>query len=117
VTGEVGVYIHVPFCRKRCPYCAFVLIESDGALHERFVDQVCREIARAHPRPRTVYLGGGTPSLLEAEQIGRILGAVGGEPEEITVECNPEGLRLEGLRELGVTRLTLGIQALDDGLL
>jgi oxygen-independent coproporphyrinogen-3 oxidase len=117
VSGDVGVYVHIPFCRKRCPYCAFVLIESDGAFHERFVDQVCREIERARPRPRTLYLGGGTPSLLKAEELGRIVEAAGGEPEEITVECNPEGLRLEGLRELGVSRLTLGIQSLDDGLL
>ena len=113
----VGVYIHVPFCRKRCPYCAFVLIESDGSLHDRFVDKVCREIEAARPRARTLYFGGGTPSLLGAEQLGRLIRSVGGGPEEITVECNPEGLKLAGLRDAGVTRLTLGIQALDDGLL
>ena len=49
-----GFYVHVPFCRKRCPYCAFVLIESDGALHARFVDKVCREIrSAARPAPST----------------------------------------------------------------
>ena len=113
----VGVYVHVPFCRKRCPYCAFVLIESDGTLHDRFVEKICREIRTAHPCARTLYFGGGTPSLLSAEQIGRMIDAVGGTPEEITVECNPEGLRLEGLREIGVNRITLGLQALDDRLL
>ena len=112
-----GVYVHVPFCRKRCPYCAFVLIESDGSLHERFVDKVCREVRAAAPRARTLYFGGGTPSLLGPEPIRRLIEAVGGAPEEITVECNPEGLRLEGLREAGATRITLGIQALDDALL
>lgn len=112
-----GVYVHVPFCRKRCPYCAFVLIESDGSLHDRFTDKVCREILAAAPRARTLYFGGGTPSMLGAEPIRRMIDAVGGAPEEITVECNPEGLRLEGLREAGVTRITLGIQALDDALL
>jgi oxygen-independent coproporphyrinogen-3 oxidase len=117
VTGEVGVYVHVPFCRKRCPYCAFVLIESDGSLHDRFVEKICREIGAAKPVPRTLYFGGGTPSMLGAEPIGRMIDAVGGAPEEITVECNPEGLRLEGLREAGVTRITLGIQSLDDALL
>jgi putative oxygen-independent coproporphyrinogen III oxidase len=112
-----GIYIHVPFCRKRCPYCAFVLIESDGSLHDRFVGKVCREIESADPGARTIYFGGGTPSLLSAEQLGRMIRVVGGTPEEITVECNPEGLHLEGLRDLGVNRITLGIQALDDGLL
>lgn len=112
-----GVYVHVPFCRKRCPYCAFVLIESDGSFHERFVEKICREIRAAGPQARTLYFGGGTPSMLGAAPIARMIDAVGGKPEEITVECNPEGLRLEGLRESGVTRITLGIQALDDALL
>jgi len=115
--SHFSYYLHVPFCRKRCPYCAFVLIESDGSLHERFVQKVCREIERDRPPARTLYFGGGTPSLLTANQIGRIVRAVGGNPEEVTVECNPEGLRLEGLRDAGVNRITLGIQALDDRLL
>ena len=112
-----GVYVHVPFCRKRCPYCAFVLIESDGSLHARFTEKVCREIRRDRPASRTLYFGGGTPSLLSVNELENVIGAVGGSPEEITVECNPEGLRLEGLRGIGVNRITLGIQALDDGLL
>jgi oxygen-independent coproporphyrinogen-3 oxidase len=112
-----GFYVHVPFCRKRCPYCAFVLIESDGSLHERFVEKIVRELGTAPARPRTLYFGGGTPSLLSVSQLGRMIEAAGGAPEEITVECNPEGLRLEGFRERGVTRVTLGIQALEDSLL
>ena len=115
--SSTGVYIHVPFCRKRCPYCAFVLIESDGSLHDRFVDKVCGEVRRARLEPRTLYFGGGTPSMLGAASIGRLIESVGGAPEEITVECNPEGLQLDGLRAAGATRITLGIQALDDGLL
>lgn len=112
-----GVYVHVPFCTKRCPYCAFVLIESDGSLHERFVEKVCREVERLGPKARTVYFGGGTPSLLTSEQLRRILRCVGGSPEEVTVECNPAEARFDGLREVGVDRVTLGIQALDDDLL
>ncbi len=112
-----GIYVHVPFCRKRCPYCAFVLMESDGSLHERFVEKVCRELRREPRNPRTLYFGGGTPSLLSADQIGRLVEAAGGRPGEVTVECNPDGLRLDGLRAAGVNRITLGIQALDDGLL
>ena len=107
----------MPFCRKRCPYCAFVLIESDGSLHDRFVEKVRGEILAARPAARTLYFGGGTPSMLGAAAIGRLIEAVGGRPEEITVEANPDGLQAAGLRAAGVTRLTLGIQALDDGLL
>ncbi len=114
---DTGVYVHVPFCRKRCPYCAFVLIESDGSLHDRYVEKVRAEILKAKPKPRTLYFGGGTPSMLGASAIGRLIDAVGGRPQEVTVECNPEGLALDGLKEAGVDRITLGIQALDDGLL
>ncbi|HEX7900695.1 MAG TPA: coproporphyrinogen-III oxidase family protein [Planctomycetota bacterium] len=109
--------MHVPFCRKRCPYCAFTLIESDGALHERYTAKVERQLRAAAVEPRTLYFGGGTPSMLSRDQLGRLIAAAGGRPEEITVECNPEGLDVDALRGLGVTRITLGIQALDDGLL
>jgi oxygen-independent coproporphyrinogen-3 oxidase len=112
-----GVYVHVPFCRKRCPYCAFVLVESDGSLHEPFVEKVCRELRREKREVSTLYFGGGTPSILGAGAIGRLVEAAGGRPSEVTVECNPDGLRLEGFREAGVNRITLGVQALDDGLL
>jgi len=94
-----------------------VLIESDGSLHERYVEKVRAEILRAKPKARTLYFGGGTPAMLGAAAIGRLIDAVGGRPQEITVECNPEGLALEGFKEVGVDRITLGIQALDDGLL
>ena len=107
-----GVYVHVPFCRKRCPYCAFTLIESDGSLHERYTAKIERQLKGLEPR--TLYFGGGTPSMLSTSQLARL---IVGRPEEITVECNPEGMSLDGLREIGVNRITLGIQALDDGLL
>jgi oxygen-independent coproporphyrinogen-3 oxidase len=94
-----------------------VLIESDGSLHGRYVEKVRAEILKAKPKARTLYFGGGTPSMLGAAAIGRLIDAVGGHPQEVTVECNPEGLALGGLKEAGVDRITLGIQALDDGLL
>lgn len=118
-----GVYVHVPFCVKRCPYCAFVLVESDGSLHDRFVDRVCREIAGSKHRPpevATLYFGGGTPSMLSGGQIGAIherAKACLGEPRgEVTLEANPEHIERAGeWREAGINRLSLGIQALDDG--
>lgn len=110
------MYVHVPFCRKRCPYCAFVLIESDGSLHERFVERLCREIhAAKYGEVATLFFGGGTPSLLTPSQIGRIVRTVGGSPTEVTLEANPETpLDVRGYRAAGINRLSLGVQALDD---
>ncbi len=122
-----GVYVHVPFCTRRCPYCAFVLVESDGSLHDAFVDRVCREIEESSHRPSavsTLYFGGGTPSLLTPSEVSRIHDAVSdhlGKPAgEVTLEVNPEDVseeRLRGYAEAGVNRLSLGVQALDDSAL
>ncbi|MBI4565801.1 MAG: radical SAM family heme chaperone HemW [Planctomycetes bacterium] len=122
-----GLYIHVPFCFKRCPYCAFVLIESDGSLHERFVGAVERQMERAaaefdRPPFTSLYFGGGTPSLLEPAQIARLVEAartrfVAQGNVEVTLEANPDGLGLGRLRDFlgaGVNRLSLGAQSTDD---
>ncbi|MBI2931995.1 MAG: radical SAM family heme chaperone HemW [Planctomycetes bacterium] len=125
--NQAGLYVHVPLCAKRCPYCAFVLIESDGGLHERFVGAVLRQMERVSGEFRRVpfislYLGGGTPSLLEPEQVARFIETARArfeacEPLEITLEANPDGIhagRLRAFREAGVNRLSLGLQSLDD---
>jgi len=116
-----GIYVHVPFCSKRCPYCAFVLIESDGSLHGRFTEVVRRQIRETPPvDASTFFFGGGTPSMLDPEAVGAILGAADHfrwtPNREVTMEANPEGLGLERLkayREAGVNRLSLGVQSLD----
>ena len=105
-----GLYVHIPFCKHRCPYCAFVLIESDGSLHARFVDIVERQIRDTPVEVATLYFGGGTPSMLEPEQLARLVVPAA----EVTLEANPDGLGLERLRafrEAGVNRLSLGIQS------
>jgi oxygen-independent coproporphyrinogen III oxidase len=105
-----GLYVHVPFCLKRCPYCAFVLIESDGSLHSRFVDVIEKQLRETKGDAATLYFGGGTPSMLSPEQIARLIVPAG----EITLEANPDGLGLERLRsfrEAGINRLSLGIQS------
>jgi oxygen-independent coproporphyrinogen-3 oxidase len=112
-----GVYVHVPFCRVRCPYCAFTLIESDGSLHDRFTAKVAAQLRAAKLDPRTLYFGGGTPSMLGATSLATLIEAAGGRPAEITVEANPETFDAAGLRAAGATRLTLGLQALHDGVL
>jgi oxygen-independent coproporphyrinogen-3 oxidase len=114
---SVGVYVHVPFCRVRCPYCAFTLVESDGSLHDRFTAKVAAQLRASGLDPRTLYFGGGTPSMLGTPSLAALVEAAGGRPAEITVEANPESFDAAGLRAAGATRLTLGIQALQDGVL
>ncbi|MDR1443871.1 MAG: radical SAM family heme chaperone HemW, partial [Treponema sp.] len=121
--GEYSLYIHVPFCRSFCDYCDFYSVLESGDLPERYVDTLTEDARRLFEEfpPRrvpTVYIGGGTPSVLGAGAMGRLLGALGEllPPDggrEWTVEANPESLDGEFLRicrDAGVNRLSLGIQ-------
>lgn len=112
-----GLYIHVPFCLSKCPYCDFYSVPFEESLSERYVRAVIRNIRVYGGEFDSVYFGGGTPILI-AEDIGEILRAAqiaGGA--EITVECNPcrmtEGA-LEALLKAGVNRLSVGVQSLND---
>lgn len=120
----IGLYVHVPFCASKCAYCDFASYAGREADIPRYVDAVIREIIRrgaetGHPRADTVFLGGGTPSLLDERQITRILDALHGafpieEGAEITCECNPGTLTARlahALRKAGVNRLSIGAQA------
>lgn len=120
----IGLYVHVPFCASKCAYCDFASYAGREADIPRYVDAVIREIVRrgaetGHPRADTVFLGGGTPSLLDERQITRILDALHGafpieEGAEITCECNPGTLTARlahALRKAGVNRLSIGAQA------
>ena len=124
-----GLYIHFPFCKKKCAYCDFYSVEYEDSRVSSFVDSLCWEIDfqssfydTLELTMDTVYLGGGTPSLLKADQIERLLGRIGrsfllsGE-SEITVEINPGTVSRETLRayrEAGINRLSVGIQSFDD---
>jgi oxygen-independent coproporphyrinogen-3 oxidase len=130
---SLGLYVHVPFCTKRCYYCSF----NTAPLHatdemRRYLHAVQREIgllADASWAPgvaiETVFLGGGTPSLIEAEHMAALLENVRTHfavrhDIEVTVECNPESVsraKLAGYRAAGVTRISLGVQSLDDSVL
>ncbi len=125
-----GLYVHVPFCAVRCSYCDFYLVPVRGRDPGAYVDALCGEIeATAEPlRGRavdTVHFGGGTPSIVAPALLARVLAALRAAfavtPEaEIALEANPEDLdpgRLEALAGLGVNRLTVGVQSLDDRLL
>lgn len=118
-----GIYVHIPFCKKRCLYCDFfstTLLERRKA----YVDALLREIAARKEEAgaiRTIYLGGGTPSTLDAEDIQRILRAIGTEQTtEITMELNPGDATetyLKQIRAAGINRLSIGIQSFQDELL
>ena len=118
------LYVHVPFCRLLCAYCDFVTVGGRADDIPRYTDALLRELA-ARPAPgelRTIYFGGGTPSLLSGEQVGLVIRAATARwqhvaLEEVTVEANPserETPDWNGLRGAGVTRISLGAQSLRD---
>ena len=121
------LYVHVPFCAAKCNYCAFYSEAGGAAKMENYVDALLLELECFAPQlaPRTVFFGGGTPSLLPAPLMRRVLEAVektctAGRPSEWTIECNPSTVSSEKaklFREFGVNRISMGIQSLDDGLL
>jgi putative oxygen-independent coproporphyrinogen III oxidase len=115
-----GVYVHIPFCARRCDYCSFAIWTDRGHLQRSFVDAVVADIERAvASRMRladTVFFGGGTPSLLPGELLVRILDALPvSAGAEVSVECNPDDVSPELFATYaahGVTRVSLGVQSL-----
>ena len=121
-----SLYVHVPFCAHKCEYCAFYSEASSGEIINRYVDALVREIEIvAHDlKLRTIFFGGGTPSLLNLRQWENILKAMGRlgllGAQEWTVECNPATVSLDKaklLRDFGVNRISMGVQSLDEKLL
>ena len=121
-----SLYLHVPFCAQKCAYCAFYSEPSSGDLINRYVAALIRELELvAHDlQPRTIFFGGGTPSLLNLRQWEQILRALERlnllGAEEFTVECNPATVspdKAKRLRDFGVNRISMGVQSLDEQLL
>lgn len=126
---STAVYVHFPWCLQKCPYCDFASasIRRTEVPHREYADAVLRELAWHAERGalgelRSVFFGGGTPSLWAAEELGRVVAGIRAafashaEDLEITVECNPSSLdeeKAHGLAEQGVNRLSVGVQALD----
>ena len=123
----LGLYLHIPFCRRKCLYCDFLSAPAGEETVENYVEALCRQIreeaeAFAGHEVRTVFLGGGTPSVLTAEQMDRVLSAVRAwyalsDGAEVTAECNPGTLdseKLRGYRRAGINRLSIGLQSADD---
>jgi oxygen-independent coproporphyrinogen-3 oxidase len=132
VSDTLGFYIHVPFCAQRCHYCSFNTAPFEDGAMARYLGALARELDLLAELPwapcvrvATVFLGGGTPSLLEPPDLAAALDrlrrrfAVAADAE-ITVECNPESVtraKLDAYRRAGVTRVSLGVQSLDDAVL
>jgi oxygen-independent coproporphyrinogen-3 oxidase len=129
----LGLYLHIPFCRKRCKFCYFkVFTDKNAAEIETYVSALCREIELVSQLPvmggrpfRFVYFGGGTPSFLSSKQLRSLVDRLRAninwdQAEEVTFECEPGTLqenKLETLKELGVTRLSLGVENFTDRIL
>ena len=127
--APLGVYAHFPFCSVRCTYCDFPTVAGRDDKIETYLGALIREIDTSQPEAAgavdTIFLGGGTPSRMSGEQVTRVLAALMRRfdvaPDvEITLEGNPESLTAEALaafREAGVTRISVGVQSLDDAVL
>jgi oxygen-independent coproporphyrinogen-3 oxidase len=130
---DLGLYLHVPFCRKRCKFCYFrVYTDKNSEAVGEYLDALAREVERYATLPavagrplRFVYVGGGTPSFLSVAQLEGVASRLQAAlpwtgAEEVTFECEPGTLshaKLAAIRALGVTRLSLGIESFDDAIL
>jgi oxygen-independent coproporphyrinogen III oxidase len=131
--NPLGIYMHIPFCRKRCHFCYFkVYTDKDSAAIRSYIDAALKEMSLYASRPfigarkpSFVYFGGGTPSYLSVDQLKHLTDGMKSmlpwdEVEEVTFECEPGTLtehKLQAIRELGVTRLSLGVENFDDHIL
>jgi oxygen-independent coproporphyrinogen-3 oxidase len=119
---ETSLYIHIPFCKRKCLYCDFYSEVYDRELSSDYIDVIINQVEKLPQTFSTIYIGGGTPSALEPRLLERLLKALrpkfaGATALEFTMEANPESLddrRIKVLLDSGVTRLSIGVQSLDD---
>jgi oxygen-independent coproporphyrinogen-3 oxidase len=117
VSEPFGVYVHVPFCARRCDYCAFATWTDRTHLVDRYLAAVRSDIERAGlPAASSVFVGGGTPTLVPAESLAAVIAAIPvADGAEITVECNPDDVTVEMMRtyrDAGVNRVSIGVQSM-----
>src|SRR5437660_2321379 len=131
--NPLGIYVHIPFCRKRCHFCYFkVYTDKDSSAIQGYLNALLQELGHYAPKPfvggrkpNFVYCGGGTPSYLSVDQLRHLANGMKtllpwDEAEEVTFECEPGTLtdhKLKAIRDLGVTRLSLGVENFDDHIL
>ena len=120
-----GVYLHIPFCKSRCDYCAFATFTDRHDLRTAYLDaclaDIERSVARGLRRATTVFVGGGTPTQVDPEHLGRVLDAIPmTDDAEVTVECNPDDVSedlLRAYRNHRVNRVSVGVQSMVDEVL
>ncbi len=146
IKENIGIYIHIPFCKSKCHYCDFISYSGKENLQEAYIDTLIKEIENANLKQyniKTIYIGGGTPSILDSKCIQIIIqkilqntkkSIVGAPlegipmiqtplylyPKEITIEVNPGTVNEEKLKDyydVGINRLSIGLQSADDKLL
>ena len=126
----ISLYIHIPFCKTKCPYCDFNTYQGIESLIKPYAEALSVEVrlwgtSLSHPKVNTIFFGGGTPSYIPLDLMDKLLSSVRDSFEtvasaEITIEANPGDLNIQGLLQLlkmGVNRLSIGVQSLDDSLL
>ena len=123
---EIGVYVHIPFCKRKCYYCDFISFCEKDELQEKYINTVIQEIEdffnlNKNVKIKTIYIGGGTPSFIDGKYIEKIMNTFNkGGVVEATIEVNPGSASLEKLKkykECGINRLSIGLQSTEDRLL
>lgn len=120
--SEISIYVHIPFCVKKCDYCDFLSQAVTKGVKKRYIDALCREIKSQKTSDevvRTIFIGGGTPSVLESKEMGAVMQAIRqtfsiSKEAEITIECNPGTLteeKADTYQKLGINRISFGLQS------
>ena len=120
--NKIGIYIHIPFCKSKCPYCDFYSLNSDCNLQKIYVEQVKKEIkSYQNVSADTIYIGGGTPSTVDGKEIADVINTAKKQfsfnDGEITVEVNPSSCTKDFLENIicsGVNRISIGVQSIND---
>ncbi len=118
----IGLYLHIPFCNGKCPYCDFYSVNPESKKVTAYVDALCRKIDKANGIYDTIYFGGGTPSLIGSDNIAKIMSHINCTPDcEVTLECNPSDtgavnsrFDFSAIAESGINRISMGLQSADN---
>jgi oxygen-independent coproporphyrinogen-3 oxidase len=120
MTNKISLYIHIPFCKQKCPYCDFYSVVPLENKAKDYIDVLVGQINRLENKFSTIYVGGGTPTVLEESSLTKLLKSLSGfvgEQTEFSFEANPESInedKLKILKSYGVNRLSIGVQSLND---
>lgn len=127
---NISIYIHIPFCKKKCFYCDFVSFDNKDELIQKYVDALCEEILKnaeilSEYNIKTIYFGGGTPSIIDSKYIVQIMNIlklfnINNNLEEVTIEVNPNSItpvKLQDYYNCGINRLSIGLQSTHDKIL